>query len=195
VASAVRADSSRAPCLFGSVREAVSQSRVRPAEQDDLPTLVEIYNHYVRTTHITFDTCPFRIDERRPWFASFSRSGPHRLFVSEVSNQVVGYASSSQFRAKPAYDTSVETTVYLDPDFVGRGIGERLYGALLDALQSEKSVHRAYGGIALPNERSIAIHKRFGFVLVGTFREIGFKFQKYWDVRWYEKDIADSHAA
>ena len=94
---------------------------------------------------------------------------------------------------RPAYDQSVETTIYLDPAFVGRGIGQRLYGALLDAIQSEESIHRAYGGIALPNPSSIALHERLGFGFIGTFREVGFKFGKYWDVSWYEKDV--SHAA
>lgn len=183
------------PGSSGRGRECVSESRVRPGEQHDLPALVAIYNHYVRSTHITFDTRPFTLDERQPWFAGFSRSGAHRLLVAEISGRVVGYASSGRFRGKPAYDRSVETTVYLDPDFVGRGIGERLYGSLLDALRSEKRVHRAYGGIALPNETSISLHERLGFVRVGTFREVGFKFGRYWDVSWYEKDVAGSNDA
>ena len=75
----------------------------------------------------------------------------------------------------------------------GQGIGRRLYGALLDAIQSEESIHRAYGGIALTNQSSVALHERLGFGFIGTFREVGFKFGKYWDVSWYEKDV--SHAA
>ncbi len=162
---------------------------IRPSEEQDLPPLVEIYNHYIRTTPITFDTNPFTVDERRPWFAGFSQSGPHRLLVAEVSGVVVGYASSGRFRPKPAYDRSVETTIYLAPDFVGRGIGAQLYGSLLDALRSEPSVHRAFSGITLPNQRSIALHDRFGFGSVGTFHDAGFKFGKYWDVGWYESDL------
>lgn len=173
----------------------MTAARIRPAEQEDLPELVRIYNHYVTTTHVTFDTEAFTVDQRRPWFERFSESGPHRLLVAELAHQPVGYASSGEFRAKPAYGQSVETTIYLDPAFIGRGIGQRLYAALLDSIRSEEGVHRAYGGIALPNPGSIALHEGLGFSLVGTFREAGFKLGKYWDVSWYEKDLSGSRSA
>jgi len=163
---------------------------IRTSQEQDLPELVRIYNHYVTTTHITFDTRAFNLEQRRDWFDGFSVSGPHRLLVAELANRPVGYASSSPFRAKSAYDHSVETTVYLDPAFTGRGIGRALYKALLEALRAEECVHRAYGGIALPNPQSIALHERLGFHLVGIFREVGFKLGKYWDVSWYEKGLA-----
>ena len=168
----------------------MSAPRIRPAEERDLPHLVRIYNHYVTTTHITFDTQAFSEEQRRPWFEGFSGSGPHQLLVAEVDGRSVGYASSGQFRTKPAYDRSVETTIYLDRDFTRRGIGAPLYGTLLDRIRFEPGVHRAYGGIALPNPGSIALHERCGFEAVGTFREVGFKFGKYWHVRWYEKDVS-----
>ena len=168
----------------------MSAARIRPAERRDLPELVRIYNHSVTHTHITFDTRAFALEQRRPWFEGFSESGPHQLLVAELDDQPIGDASSRKFRGKPAYDQSVETTIYLDPAFVGRGFGHRLYGALLDSLRTQESVHRAYGGIALPNPGSIALHERFGFGLVGTFCEVGFKFGKYWDVSWYEKGLS-----
>jgi len=132
----------------------------------------------------------FTPEARRAWFEGFSECGPHRLLVAETGSGLVGYASSSRFRPKPAYHTSVETTIYLDPDHLGQGLGARLYGALLEALGAEPGVHRAYGGVALPNPASIALHEAFGFRLVGTFREVGHKFGKFWDVSWYEKDIS-----
>jgi phosphinothricin acetyltransferase len=167
------------------------ETRIRPARAGDLPELVRIYNHYVATTHITFDTEPFSEEGRRPWLDSFSLRGPHRLFVATLGERPVGYASSSGFRPKPAYGRSVETTIYLDPDFAGRGIGRALYEHLLEALGGEPSVHRAYAGIALPNAASVALHERLGFALVGTFREVGFKLGKYWHVSWYEKEFPD----
>jgi phosphinothricin acetyltransferase len=101
---------------------------------------------------------------------------------------VIGYACSSQFRTKPAYETSVETSIYLAPDAVGRGAGSRLYEYLFKALEDE-DVHRAYAGIALPNPASIGLHERFGFKRVGHFTEQGRKFGRYWDVAWYEKSL------
>lgn len=98
--------------------------RIRSAEEADLPELVRIYDHYVTTTHITFDTRAFTVEERRPWWERFSDSGPHRILV------------------------------------------------------------------ALPNAGSIALHEKFGFTHVGTFREVGFKLGRYWDVSWYERDVS-----
>ena len=100
----------------------------------------------------------------------------------------VGYASSSVFRPKAAYETSVETSVYVDPGWTGRGVGSRLYERLFAALEQE-DVHRAYAGITLPNSGSVALHERFGFTLVGVFTHAGRKFGRYWDVAWYEKHL------
>jgi len=83
----------------------------------------------------------------------------------------------------------VETSVYLAPVESGRGLGRKLYQNLLDALARE-DVHRAFGGIALPNEPSVGLHLALGFRHVGTYREVGRKFDRYWDVAWYERALA-----
>lgn len=163
---------------------------IRQGEARDLNRLVEIYNHYVTETHATFDTAPFAVGARTQWFTQFSETGPYRLFVAECDGDVAGYASSLPFKTKPAYRTSVETTIYLDPGFTGKGLGRLLYGDLLDALISEASLHRAYGGVAQPNPASVALHERLGFARVATYHEVGYKFDRFWDVHWYEKDLA-----
>jgi phosphinothricin acetyltransferase len=174
----------------------VASPLIRPAKHSDLCNLVALYNHYVRTSHISFDVDEYTESERLPWFESFSESGPHRLLIAEVSGQMAGYASCQEFRLKPAYAQSVETTIYLESSFIGKGVGFCLYLALLESLQSEESVHRAYAGIALPNPRSIKLHEKLGFKPLGTFHEVGFKFGQYWDVSWYEKELsAAAHAA
>ncbi|MER6343504.1 N-acetyltransferase family protein [Streptomyces sp. NPDC001595] len=164
--------------------------QVRPGVEDDLAALTDLYNHYVRETAITFDTEAFTPEERRPWLLSHPEDGPYRLMVATDtgSRQILGYATSSPFRAKPAYATSVEVTVYVAPDAGRRGIGSLLYRALFEALAGE-DVHRAYAGIAQPNEGSTRLHERFGFRHVGTYREVGRKFGRYWDVAWYEKEL------
>ncbi|MET7850233.1 N-acetyltransferase family protein [Streptomyces avermitilis] len=167
-----------------------TEVQVRPGVEADLKALTDIYNHYVRETAITFDTAVFTPEERRPWLLSHPEDGPHRLMVATGadSQQILGYATSSPFRAKPAYTTSVEVTVYVAPDAGGRGVGSLLYAALLDALAGE-DLHRAYAGIAQPNEASTRLHERFGFRHVGTYREVGRKFGRYWDVAWYEREL------
>ena len=163
---------------------------IRQAEPGDLNRLVEIYNHYVTETHITFDTEPFAVGARTQWFTQFSAIGPYRLLVADEDGEVLGYASSTPFKPKPGYGTSVETSIYLDPQNVGKGAGVQLYSSLLDALRAEDSVHRAYGGVALPNPGSVALHEKLGFAHVASYHEVGFKFGKYWDVDWYEKDMS-----
>ncbi|MFJ8784351.1 GNAT family N-acetyltransferase [Streptomyces sp. NPDC102476] len=171
-----------------------TEVQVRPGAESDFGALTDIYNHYVRETPITFDTAVFTAEERRPWLLSHPEDGPYRLMVASgteptgTSQRILGYATSSPFRAKPAYATSVEVTVYLAPDAGGRGVGTLLYKALFEALADE-NLHRAYAGIAQPNEASTRLHERFGFRHVGTYREVGRKFGRYWDVAWYEKAL------
>lgn len=163
--------------------------RVRPATESDLEAINAIYNHYVRETHITFDDEPMSMEWRREWFSHYATTGRHRLLVATEDARVIGYASSSKFRPKPGYLTSVEMSIFLAPESTGLGVGAKLYTALFEALEGE-DVHRAYAGIALPNPASIALHERFGFRRVAHFSEQGRKFGRFWDVDWFEKPLA-----
>jgi phosphinothricin acetyltransferase len=161
-------------------------SRVRPATADDLPALTAIYNHYVVHTPITFDVAPFEPEQRRAWFQEHGAGGRHRLLVAEAGGRPIGYASTSRWRPKPAYDTTVESSVYVHPDAVGRGIGRLLYTALFDAIAGE-DVQSIVAGVALPNGASVALHERCGFMRVGVFAAVGRKFGQYWDVAWFQR--------
>jgi phosphinothricin acetyltransferase len=161
---------------------------VRVGTEQDLEAINGIYNEYVKETHFTFDIHPVTIEARREWFTHYGTSGRHRLLVAIEAGAVVGFATSSRFRPKPAYETSVETSIYLVADAVGRGAGSKLYEELFRSLDGE-DVHRAYAGIALPNPASVALHERFGFKRVAHFTEQGRKFDRYWDVAWFEKSL------
>ncbi|GHB18061.1 GNAT family N-acetyltransferase [Streptomyces chryseus] len=167
-----------------------AEVQVRAGTEADLDALTDLYNHYVRETAITFDTAVFTPEQRRPWLLSHPEDGPHRLLVARDvrSGRLLGYATSSPFRPKAAYATSVEVSVYCAPDAGGLGVGTLLYEALFAALEGE-DVHRAYAAIAQPNEPSARLHARFGFRHVGTYREVGRKFGRYWDVAWYERGL------
>jgi phosphinothricin acetyltransferase len=160
---------------------------IRPCRADDLERINEIYNHYVRTTPVTFDIEEISMSARRGWFRHYDVRGRHRIFVA-VDDVVVGYASSSMLFERRAYETSVLTSIYCHPDRTGRGIGSALYGELFEALRTE-DVHRAYGGITMPNDASVALHRKFGFRQAGYFTEQGRKFGRYWDVAWFEKEL------
>jgi phosphinothricin acetyltransferase len=161
---------------------------VRPATQDDLSAINDLYNHYVQDSHVTFDLEPTTLEVRGEWFEHYADKGPHRIFVAVDDGHVIGFASSSPFKSRPGYATSVETSVYVAPEHVGKGTGARLYDKVFDALKGE-DLHRAYAGIALPNPASIALHERFGFKRVALFTEPGRKFGRYWDVAWFEKPL------
>jgi len=157
---------------------------IRRVEQGDLPALLEIYNHYVRETPVTFDIEPRTLAQRQAWLDTFAASGRYQCFVALKDGQPVGWASSHRYNERAAYDTTVASSIYLAPDATGQGLGRRLYAVLFDALKAA-DVHRLFGGITLPNEASVRLHRSFGFELVGTYPEVGRKFGRYWDVAAY----------
>lgn len=163
-------------------------ARIRPVEVRDLAELTRIYNHYIEHTAITFDVATFTPEERRPWLSGFLGDGPYRCFVAELDDEPVGWACSGRFREKAAYESSLETSIYLDPTATGRGLGTRLYRTLLEDLV-DSDFHLAVGGVTLPNSASVALHQHFGFESVGIFREVGRKFDRYWDVQWFQKRL------
>ncbi|MDX1480166.1 MAG: GNAT family N-acetyltransferase [Woeseiaceae bacterium] len=164
---------------------------VRNAGPGDYARIVAIYNHYVLNTAATFDLRPFSVGERAPWFGGFGDDGPYQLLVATAtasSGHVLGYAYSSRFNPRPAYDISVETTVYVDPEHVAGGIGSALYRELFARL-ANGALHGAYAGITLPNEASIRLHEKFGFHCIGVETEVGYKFDRYWSVGRYERRL------
>jgi phosphinothricin acetyltransferase len=156
---------------------------------DDAVPINDIYNWYVLNSHATFDLDPVTIEARGEWLVEHDGAGRHRVFVATHDGTVTGFASSSRYRPRPAYVPSVETSVYVLREHVGRGVARCLYQALLAALEDE-DVHRVYAGISMPNSASVALHRRFGFRAVAYCSEQGRKFDRYWDVAWFEKEDA-----
>src|ERR1700730_9744799 len=111
--------------------------RIRAATRADLPRLTEIYNHYVIHTADTFDIEPYTVERRVAWFDQCGLTGRQRLLVAEDDSNVTGYAGTTRFRPKAAYDTTVESTIYCAPDAIGKGIGGQLYAALFYAIAGE----------------------------------------------------------
>ena len=161
---------------------------VRPAREADLQMLAGIYNHYVQHSPATFDIEPLSLENRREWLSHYTETGPYRLLVAVREKDVLGYACSSQFRPKPAYRISVETSIYVHPDYQGQKLGSILYAELFRLLAAE-DLHRAYAGVALPNPASVALHRKFGFREIGVYDEVGHKFGRYWSVQWFEKPL------
>jgi phosphinothricin acetyltransferase len=173
---------------FLAQETSMPETFIRPATAQDLPRLTEIYNYYVLHTPVTFDLEPYTVEKRRSWFDQFAATGRHRLLVAVENNVVIGYAGTTRFRAKAAYDTTVEATIYCAQEAVGKGIGRKLFAALFEAIAQE-DIHRIVGGYTMPNAGSASLLERFKFQPVGIFRETGRKFGKYWDVAFLERPL------
>jgi phosphinothricin acetyltransferase len=159
---------------------------IAPATDDDLPRIVEIVNYTAANSHATFDTRPTTVDERRKWFAQFSSTGPYRALVARRGGQVVGYACSQRYRDHEAFRETVEVSIALDASCRGMGVGSSLYRTLFECLADER-VHAVLAGIALPNDASVALHRKFGFTDIGVFREYAVKNGQYISSLWMQR--------
>jgi L-amino acid N-acyltransferase YncA len=156
---------------------------VRAATAADLAAISEVYGHAVRTSVATFDTSDPPTAYWAEKVASTDR-GDHVLVVDD-GGVVVGFAYSGGFRGRPAYARTRETSIYLAPSAVGRGAGRSAYSRLIDLLRAD-GMHCAVAVVAQPNPASVALHESLGFELVGTLREVGRKFDRWIDTRWYQ---------
>jgi phosphinothricin acetyltransferase len=161
---------------------------VRLATRSDLPELVSIYNYYVTNSYATFDTEPVTVESRAGWFEGFCEVGPHRLLVAVEGDRVLGCAFGTPYRQHPAFARTVEVGIYLDPDRRSRGIGSALYRPLFDNLRSEVT-HVALAGIALPNDASVALNRKFGFRSVGVFENYAVKNSTYISSVWMQLEL------
>lgn len=156
---------------------------IRPAAVADVPTIAQIYSHAVRTGVATFDLTdpPDSYWENR----IVSKECGDHVIVLDDGTGVVGFASSSEFRPRPAYAQTRETSVYLAPGATGAGWGTLIYAQLLTVVRAD-GMHLAVAVVAQPNSASVALHEKLGFELVGTLREVGRKFDRWVDTRWYQ---------
>jgi len=156
---------------------------IRPIEAKDAAACCDIYNHYIEHTIVTFEEVPIDAGEMRHRIDTITASHPWLVF--EDSGGIAGYAYAGPWKMRHAYRFSAESTVYLAPDRHRRGTGTALYKALLPALR-DISVRAVMAGIALPNDASIALHEKVGFEKVAHFREVGWKFERWIDVAYWE---------
>jgi L-amino acid N-acyltransferase YncA len=156
---------------------------IRNVAAQDAAQICDIYNHYVRNTVITFEQQPVSVPEMQERIASYASA--YAWLVAERDGQVLGYAYATRWRARAAYDHTVESTIYVADAARGSGVGRPLYMALLDALR-QRSIHAVVGCIALPNPGSIALHEKCGFEKVAHFPQVGRKFDQWIDVGFWQ---------
>lgn len=155
--------------------------RVKPA---DAAAICDIYNYYVENTMISFEEKPVSKNEMESRIRNISSKYPY-LIREEEDGEINGFVYACPWKDRSAYRFSAELSVYVRKGFLGRGIGWELMERILEEARTT-DLHSLVSGIALPNERSIALHEKAGFRKIAQFDEIGFKFNKWHDVGYWE---------
>ncbi|MFT6334005.1 MAG: L-amino acid N-acyltransferase YncA [Saprospiraceae bacterium] len=156
---------------------------IRQAKISDASQIADIYNYYVLNTIITFEMLPISTAAMSEKIVNTMENYPWIVF--EKNGEILGYAYVTEWKSRGAYKNSVESTVYLKPNQSGKGSGSALYVELISQLK-KLNIHSIIGGIGQPNEASIALHEKLGFKKVAHFKEIGFKFDKWVDVAYWQ---------
>jgi L-amino acid N-acyltransferase YncA len=159
---------------------------LRPVTPDDAAAICAIYNPYVRDTAISFELAPVTEADMAQRIRGYSALFP--WLVAELEGRVAAYAYATRWRTRAAYDQTLESTIYVDKAYTGRGIAKPLYLELLRELKA-RGVHAVVGCIALPNDASVAIHEKCGFVKVAHFPQVGRKFERWVDVGYWQATL------
>jgi L-amino acid N-acyltransferase YncA len=157
---------------------------VRPAVEADLPQLLDIYNHVILNTTAVYTYEPQTMQARKAWYADKLAAG-YPVFVAEEKERIVGFSSYGPFRAWPAYKYTIENSVYVTEDQRGKGVGKLLIRPLIEAA-TQQGFHALIAGIDASNESSIRLHRSFGFEEVAHFRQVGYKFGRWLDLKFLE---------
>ena len=157
---------------------------IRMATENDLQSMLDIYNEIIMNNTAIFQYDMHTLQQRKEWFAQKKKEN-YPVFVAEKNNTIVGFSTFGQFRNWQAYKYSVENSVYIKADQRGKGIGKLLLQPLIDAAKQMR-LHTIIAGIVADNEASMALHQKFGFVEVAHFKEVGYKFDKWLDLKFLQ---------
>jgi len=160
--------------------------KIRLANENDYTSILEIYEPYITDTTITFEYKVPSISDFSKRLTNIQKTFP--LIVCEIDNIVAGYAYISRFREREAYDWTTESSIYINPSYQGKSIGKALYFALIELAKLLKYCN-IYGVVTMPNIKSEKLHNSFRFTTIGVTHNVGFKFGKWLDVKWYELNI------
>lgn len=156
---------------------------IRKVKISDAEQIAEIYNHYVLSSHATFEIEAVSIAEMENRISEISAKYPYLVLIEE--DKILGYAYASLYKTRAAYQNSVEISVYVRNGIHQKGIGTKLYTKLFEELANSK-IHAIIAGISLPNEASVRLHENFGMKKVAHFEEVGFKLGRWIDVAYWE---------
>lgn len=157
---------------------------IRKATENDLVAMLDIYNEIILHTTAVYDYKPHTMEMRRQWWETKQQQG-FPVFVAEEEGRLVGFSSIGPFRAWAAYQYSVENSVYVAAEARGKGIGKLLIPPLIEAAR-EMGLHTIIAGIDATNESSLQLHRHFGFEEVAHFKQVGWKFDRWLDLKFLQ---------
>lgn len=157
---------------------------IRDAVEKDLPEVLEIYNHSILHTTSIYSYVGHTLEMRKKWFDEKKAAG-HPVFVAATDGKVAGFIAYGPFRVWPAYKYTVEHSVHIHPDYRRQGIAKLLMEKMIDAAR-KNNIHAIIAGIDASNNASIKLHEQFNFNVVGNFKEVGYKFNKWLDLIFME---------
>ena len=158
---------------------------IRLANKSDALEISRIYNFYIENTVVTFEETAVSeqtILERMEHIEQTE----HFWLVAQKEDSIIGYAYSSRWQPRAAYRNTAEVSVYIANDHIGKGLGTQLYHQLFELLL-DKNIHALIGGVTLPNPASVKLHEKFGMHQVAHYKEVGFKFNQWLDVGYWQK--------
>ncbi len=158
---------------------------IRPATRADCPGILAIYNDAVLTTTATYDYEPRTLEQRQAWFDDHERGGFAVFVAEDASGRIVGWSALNRYHDRPGYRFTTENSIYIAADSRGQGLGKLLLAPLIEAARA-KGLHAIIAAIDATNEASVRLHARFGFVTVGQFKQVGYKFDRWLDVKYME---------
>jgi len=155
---------------------------IRVVEPKDAEKICGIYNFYINNTDITFEEQPVSAAEMEKRIRDVTAKYP--WLIAEEKGSILGYAYSSKYRERSAYRYTAELTIYIKDGEEGKGLGTELMGRIIEETRG-RGIHSLVSAIAIPNERSVTIHEKFGFEKIGHLKEVGFKFDRWIDVGYW----------
>lgn len=161
---------------------------IRNIKSDDIISVLNIYAPFIANSTVTFENEIPNIDSFTNRIEHYVASFP--WLVADVDGKIAGYAYASKYRDREAYQWMVECSIYLDPDFAGKGIAKNLYNALFEILKIQ-GIYKVFAVIGLPNLKSVSFHEKMGFTWFATYKNVGYKLGKWLNVGWWELILSE----
>lgn len=162
---------------------------IRSATAADIPSILDIYNDAILNTTAVYDYAPHTLAMRQAWFAAKQQAG-FPVIVAEVQERIAGFGSLGAFRAWEAYQYTAENSLYVAADSRGQGIGKQLLARLIEAAE-HMQLHAIVAGIDADNVVSLRLHEQFGFQEVAHFQQVGYKFDRWLDLKFMQRLLGD----